>query len=152
VHCSWRNSWVDRLQNHSGSYGSRRIGRTVKPDAVQNRIGQTVTARHTQNHSHTPDDTTTNHFTVRLGEMSGLAYSRVRPVAELQLINRARASGPMWVRLGDRYKSPSPGGPLTKQICTCPQFRFVPSFILGAESLRAQTASRPSRRKVRTPS
>jgi hypothetical protein len=41
----WRNSLVDRLKNHSDSYGLRRIGQTVKSDDVQNWIGQTVTDR-----------------------------------------------------------------------------------------------------------
>jgi len=42
---SWRNSLGDRSKKHSGSYGLRRIGRNVKSDAVQIRIGQTVTLK-----------------------------------------------------------------------------------------------------------
>ena len=48
----WRNSLVDRSREHSGSYGSRRIGRNVKSEAVQNRIGQTVTGTNTQKQPH----------------------------------------------------------------------------------------------------
>ena len=44
LRCSWRNSLADRSKKHSNSYGSRGIGRNVKSDAVQNRIGQTVTS------------------------------------------------------------------------------------------------------------
>ena len=50
LRCRWRNSLVDRSKSHSASYGLRRIGRNVKPDAVQNRIGQTVTTRKKLNH------------------------------------------------------------------------------------------------------
>jgi hypothetical protein len=64
LHCSWQNSSVDRSKNlsgkdfraspagvkhmdvlnkkHSSSYGLRRIGRNVKSDALQYRIGRTV--------------------------------------------------------------------------------------------------------------
>jgi len=42
LQCSWQYSLVDRSNKHSHSYGFRRIGRNVKPDALQNRIGQTV--------------------------------------------------------------------------------------------------------------
>ncbi len=45
LRCSWRNSSVNRSNKHSDSYGLRRIFRNVKPDAGQNRIGQSVTNR-----------------------------------------------------------------------------------------------------------
>jgi hypothetical protein len=49
LRCSWRNSLVNRSKSHSDSYGLRRICRNVKPDAVPNRIGQTVTLRNCSN-------------------------------------------------------------------------------------------------------
>ena len=72
LRCSWRNSWVDRLQNHSSSYGSRRTGRNVKPDAVQNRIGQAVKPEIQKNTFTLLMIRQIYHFMVRLGEMSGL--------------------------------------------------------------------------------
>ena len=90
MHSSWRNSLVDRSKKHSGSYGLRGIGhwtgvpvprstwmcengRNVKPDAAQNRIGQTVTARNNPKHLYLPDSAINLSFFIRLGEMFGLA-------------------------------------------------------------------------------
>jgi hypothetical protein len=38
----WQNSLADRLKIHSHSYGLRRIGQNVQPDAVKIWIGHTV--------------------------------------------------------------------------------------------------------------
>ena len=44
LRCSWRNRLANRSKKHSDSYGLRRICQNVKPDAVETRIGQTVTS------------------------------------------------------------------------------------------------------------
>ena len=54
-------------------------GQTVKPDAVQNRIGQTVTARNNPKHSYLPDSAINLSFFVRLGEMFGLNNGEESP-------------------------------------------------------------------------
>jgi len=46
---SWRDGLVNCSKNHSDNYGLRGIFRNVKPDAAQNRIGQTVTSGYHQN-------------------------------------------------------------------------------------------------------
>jgi len=76
LRCSWRNSLVDRSKKHSGSYGLRGIDRNVKPDAVQNRIGQTVKPEILKNILTLLMIQKIYHFTVRLGEMFGLSSGK----------------------------------------------------------------------------
>jgi len=55
--------------NHSDRYGLKRISRNVKPDAVQNRIGQTVNQKIAKKSCKILNLKDNIHYSVRLGEI-----------------------------------------------------------------------------------